>query len=493
MTSASPISGARSRPAALNVARLVAAYPYALYGLLLTVVLLTAFQYALPRGCDAISTGLNLDGARFYQTQMHLNWVPRLGLDAFNIGGQCLVMLQWGLYALVVAAGYYGAKINRRAVLGMTLGLGLFVAVFFSPLLSTDIYGYALYGRMAAYYGQNPYVTLPEFMAKHHDPAAQFMDWNLPMVYGPVWALLNIGLVALFKSAGLLAQIIALKGLEAGALLLAAWAGGRLAERLEPGRGALTTLAIGLNPLFLTQGPGTGHNDLLTVALLLAAALFFTEKKYAWAGLFLGLSVGVKVITLAALPWLCLLLLMRRHRDGTVPQGLARAGTLTLATLLPTVIGYLPLWAGPHTLVGATKRTQWRVPAAALKREILALHFLTHHHITGAVLTAGVLMAQHADLIIVFLLGTLWVARSADKARWLTVWIGLAAFMMLFTFGMPFPSYLLWFWPLCLTRWDRLHWGITFVCLYSAVLYTSQYYLVTVTVAYPHLFHTYFR
>src|SRR5204863_5851009 len=110
-----------------------------------------------------------------------------------------------------------------------------------------------------------------------------------PSGYGPVWTLISMALWGCLGWASAFWQLFGIKLLAATALLAAALAGRAIAERLEPGRGNLALLAIGLNPLFVLEGPGNGHNDLLMFALFMA-------------GIFLCLraQVGGRTVSLGA-------------------------------------------------------------------------------------------------------------------------------------------------------------------------------------------------
>ena len=61
---------------------------------------------------------------------------------------------------------------------------------------------------------------------------------------------------------------------------------------------------------------------MLLVCLLLVGAMFYWDKKYLLAALCLGLSVGIKLITLAVLPWV----LMEYGRGRPGRQKLAAIG-----------------------------------------------------------------------------------------------------------------------------------------------------------------------
>ncbi len=207
------------------------------------------------------------------------------------------------------------------------------------------------------------------------DPVTHFITWNWPTVYGPVWTRIEIAVVGLLHAGSLWPQVVALKLAQAGALVGMALAGRRIAAHLCPGRENLTLLALGLNPMLLLEGPGSGHNDLLLVCLLLVGAMFYLDKKYLPAALCLGLSVGIKLITLAVLPWA----LMEYGRGRPGRQKLAAIGVAVALVLLPLAICYGHLWSGGAALTAMQARSLYHLSADALAQNAQMETWLRAH------------------------------------------------------------------------------------------------------------------
>ena len=208
----------------------------------------------------------------------------------------------WSGYALSLLAAWQGAALRARPLAAAILTTA--TAIAFSPLpcsrpMSTPT------RRMDGFlslYGQNPYLCLPIYLQKVGDSVAPYLVWN--------WPRSTLGVdtdrnrrrrpFACGRAVAADRRLEAGSGRRTGCCR----AGGPAHHPvLSPGRENLTLLAIGLNPLLLLEGPGSGHNDLLMVSFLLIGAMFYLEKKYLLAALFLGLSVGIKMVTLAVLPW----------------------------------------------------------------------------------------------------------------------------------------------------------------------------------------------
>src|SRR5207245_5121127 len=64
--------------------------------------------------------------------------------------------------------------------------------VVMPPVLSTDLYHYALFGRMITTYGLDPYVTPGD--ALRSDPLWRFADWrHVSSHYGPLFTWISAG------------------------------------------------------------------------------------------------------------------------------------------------------------------------------------------------------------------------------------------------------------------------------------------------------------
>lgn len=435
---------------------------------LASLIGLIFLQYALPPHVQARYWGLNPSGMRQFAAHWGLSGLPKLGADAYSTCFRVGLVMLWSAYALAVLAVLRGAKPATRPLVTVITGAAVLAALFCPPLLSTDVYAYAAHGHLLALYGQNPYLVRPDYLAAVGDPITHHLVWDWPTVYGPVWTRIEAATVLRW---GLWTQIIALKLVEAGALVVAALAGRRIAARTCPGRENLTLLALGLNPALLLEGPGAGHNDMLMVSLLLVGAMFYLDKKYVPAALCLGLSVGVKMITLAVLPWI--LLEYGRGRPGR--QKLAGAGIAVALVLAPLVLTFGHLWYGPATLAAAQQRAAFGLSAAALAHDDALRTWLRGHGLGLPLASLLVSLSRNGWLIGLYAALTLWLWRRPARGNWLTAWGVLSAALMFLAMGLPFPWYVIWFWPVCLLRWDRLYLSLSAVCFGLSLTWTAGY------------------
>ena len=435
---------------------------------LTSLLALALLQYALPPNADAHYWGLDPEGTRQFAAHWGLTRLPKLGPDAYSLCFRLALVTLWCGYALAILAGLQGAKLKARPLLLTIGGAAVLTALFCPPLLSHDVYAYAAHGRLLSLYGQNPYFARPDLLARVGDPAARFITWNWPSVYGPIWTRIE---AATAHAPGLWPQVVALKLVEAGALVGAALAGRRLTARLRPGRENLTLLALGLNPTLLLEGPGAGHNDLLLVSLLLLGSAFYLDKKYVPAALCLGLSVGVKLITLAVLPWA----LMEYGRGRTGRRKLAAIAAAGLLVALPLVLAFIGLWHGPATLAAAEQRAAFGLSAATLALDAQRRDWLQSHGTGFGAASLLVSLCRNGWVVGLYGVLTLWLWRRPGPARWLTAWGVLSAALMFLAMGLPFPWYVTWFWPAFLLRWDRLSLSLSGLCFALSLTWTAGY------------------
>ena len=278
-------------------------------------------------------------------------------LPLLNVGeAACLV----GFVALAGSAWWRAAALAareppaalRRCVL-RSLPL-LLVALAVPCFLSADPVDYVVRGRIIAVHTGNPYVQVAaDFPA---DPFVGFGDrpWkSMPLPYGPVIAYAQAAvawlahLLPVSPRVELIAALVLFKLLFASALIVAVMALHGVAERVRPGSGAATAVALLWNPLLLLECVATAHNEpLLLVCLALAAAAALAGR--VGSGAFaLGAGVLTKIVPALLAP-LWLVLAIRQRRTGALLLG--------VACLVPFVaLSYWQFFAAPGAF-GAFQR-----------------------------------------------------------------------------------------------------------------------------------------
>ncbi|MDQ2902780.1 MAG: hypothetical protein M3Y81_04410 [Chloroflexota bacterium] len=322
-------------------------------------------------------------------------WLPRdLGLATNRIQSfvstnsfefQALMVVAFTIYSLCVRLIQRQApQANNRRILRV-IWLGMFGAgiifILMPAMLSHDIFVYAGYGRLLAFYHTNPYFT--PFSAYPHDPLYRSDDWRTAVAaYGPLW-LGVCGLASLVLGANPLGYILAFRifGFAChlfNTLLITAIL--RTTGR-TPRTVALGTALYALNPLVLLESALGAHNDVFMVTLLLLGFLFCVRaeqhgitrpRNYLPPVLFFTLAGLIKFTCLPIIALFIIMLFYRTLRSAQTGEASHRpyaeprpvSATTRQATvlrwwpaLLTTLIagafsggvalaGYAPFWVG---------------------------------------------------------------------------------------------------------------------------------------------------
>lgn len=348
-----------------------------------------------------------------------------------------LLVVAYAAFAGLLAGQRRRPVLGRRAVLAASGGL-LALAVVVPPRQSTDVWAYAMYGRMVVHHHASPYRhSAQDFPG---DPVAGRVArfWvGSTSVYGPLFTGVSaLGMAVAGTSAA--AARLFFQLLAAGAVVAAL----ALVDR-RTGGDPLALAFLGLNPLTVVSVVNGAHNDALVGLAVLAAVLLATDRRPGWAGAALGAGALVKVGAL--LPLGALALWVWARHGGRAAAALAGAGAATVAAGCaagggPVVLAPLAdaqlrftagsVWSGPRRWLGDTE---------AVRRRIASLATLT---VLGTTLVLAVRRLRQAEAALVvgasvlayMLLGsyvTAWyVAWSlpvlALAWRWRLAWVAVA-------------------------------------------------------------------
>ncbi|HEX9116015.1 MAG TPA: hypothetical protein VGA61_08100 [Anaerolineae bacterium] len=262
---------------------------------------------------------------------------------------------RWELAVALAAQGslyFVGWQAARRVrsragwavVLGVAVAMGA-VLLFLLPFDAADIFDNIMHGRILGLYHQNPFLSVGAQYAG--DPFLPYMAWPFaPSAYGPFWEVLA-GLTARLAGNGILANVFAFKLL--GAFFLAASVGlvAAILRQTAPQRALAGVLLLAWNPVILYETIGHGHNDIVMVFWVLAAARGLLNRRYTLAILALVAGALVKFIPILFLPAAGLIAL----RDLADNRARLRfLGITAAATAILVVLAYGPFWQGLQTL-----------------------------------------------------------------------------------------------------------------------------------------------
>jgi hypothetical protein len=291
-----------------------------------------------------LTAGYNADYTREFFARLPLLSVPT---QTFEDAGAMVRTLEVGLLLMI------GGYVLGLAVLGGARSwvVWSFALLFRTTLValpglfSTDIFSYVMYGRIAAVYGQSPYLQPPNDFPNDPFLAWVFPFWrDQPSVYGPVWTdfswLLSklTGHLSNFDQA--VAYRLSLTLLELALLGVLWW----LLGRLLPERRIPAFAVFAWNPLVLFDLVGSSHNDVAMLVLLLLGVVAFATPRGIVA---LTLSALVKYTTgvvavIAAVAWAA--------QAGSTRARLVRLGASGLLTLIGVVMLAWPWVQTPQAL-----------------------------------------------------------------------------------------------------------------------------------------------
>lgn len=253
---------------------------------------------------------------------------PAIATWLQSLGGERLGYRTF-LIAILAASVAYGVLLmlvrtrthdtNQRTVSRWAIALValLSLIVFAGPILiSTDVFSYLAYARMGVMHGLNPYTHGPVAIAGH-DAVFRYVghSWlRVATAYGPIYTLLSYPL-------GLLGVVGGLWGMKLYALL-ASIATLTLTWRVARRRGqdpVFALLAVGANPLYVIYALGGAHNDLIMLALMMAAVALTLSDRDALAGAAVVVGALVKATVAVLLPFM----ILARRRSAAIYAALA--------------------------------------------------------------------------------------------------------------------------------------------------------------------------
>jgi alpha-1,6-mannosyltransferase len=366
------------------------------------------------------------------------------GVTGLDLGEVGVIAVLCAMFAAYVVAAQAADRLSPRAVLMTIAGLHALVLLA-PPLLSTDMFSYASYGRMGALYGTNPYLHGPHAIAL--DPVFPYVGakWSyIPTTYGPVFTALSYVLAPLSIAATVLAYkaIAVLASLVTIALV---WNAARL-RGVDPVKGVAL---VGLNPLLVMYGVGGGHNDLLEIAVMMGALYLVLQHRERPAGALTAIATGIKLTGGLLLPFA--LAGGTRRRAGNPRRDLLIGAAVTAAVL--GVLTLVLFGTSSAQMFGSLQQAQsqgdWHsIPGFITSRVGLG----TIGHLTG--LALGVVFLG----ILCWLVWKTWRGEIdwIHGAAWATV-------ALLVTANSLLPWYVAWLLPLVALSSDRRLWRTALV------------------------------
>ena len=208
-----------------------------------------------------------------------------------------VIIFLFGLYFSILKQ-----KLSLRTVILASLAFQIII-LFSYPALSTDVLSYILSDRVAVVYHRNVWTTKPnEFKNDPYYylvyPIYPTTDWtNQTRIYGGT----NQAVYSLATAVSgndfavnLLSHKLVVFAFNLGTIFLV-WL---ILSRFFPKELVSGMKMVFLNPLFIIETVGSGHNDILMIFFMLLAYFFVLSRKFWLSGLALALSTQVKSTSL---------------------------------------------------------------------------------------------------------------------------------------------------------------------------------------------------
>jgi alpha-1,6-mannosyltransferase len=338
---------------------------------------------------------------------------------------------------VIVAAAFAGSLVlvehrDRRLSLtpvALAIAIVMSASVVMQPRTSNDLWSYTMYGRMVTVHHASPYDHAPADFP--HDPFVRRVSgrWvHRASVYGPVFVgVASLGTLVAGDSAllsRLFFQILAALALVA--VLAVVW---------RTTRNVAAIIFLGLNPVLAVIVVNGGHNDAWLGLAILLATLAAGKRRFAVAGLLIGLAALVKLTALLALIGLALWAWRHRDRRGAV--------VVTLTSAAVVIMGYLPVVASASHVLGdadhtVTQGSPWDVLVDRLLHHD-AWRIVPHPLAPNDTLTTVFVLASL--LVLVLAVGLAWLA-GRDRRSEPAVGVAVAAYPVAAEYA--YPWYAAW-------------------------------------------------
>ena len=333
-------------------------------------------------------------------------------------------------------AGYVGgAVVMRRRAASLAAVLAVAAVVQLTPLagptlLSTDVWTYWMYGRVAAEHGGDPYGDPPSTYPGDVAYGVMGSSWkDTTSLYGPLFTL---GSEAHARVAGDDPDRAAWLYRATSALALLATAA--LAASIARRR-AFAAAFVGWNPLLALHFGGGGHNDALMMLFVVGALVVAVRGSPNLAGVAWAAAIGIKWVAVAFLAIWAIDRVRRR-----APLGVPGLAAGALAVVVVATLRYGTTWLEAFGGLSSQARRTGSIGLSSWLDDLGLGHRATLAVIGLATLTAFA-----------------WLAREAWRRR---ARLGVAGSVAALGQGWLNPWYASWGVSLSAPEEDRLAWAL---------------------------------
>jgi hypothetical protein len=396
-----------------------------------------------------------------FVSMLRAYWAESIMVDTHAVTGAkafTVYMLFCGSLAVYCRAYFklWTRGIDRKKVRQLSyLMAGIFT--FMLPMLSNDVFSLITYGDLANQ-GVNIFAEAKLNGSSFFLPYCNPNGNDGPNVYGPVCIDL-MRLATYFFPINLLGALLAFKIIVFIWSLLFIEAGFKIAGLFDGGEKAF--LFIALNPVFLIEGVGQQHVDLLASALALWAIYFLLGNKIEIAFIAVGLAIGVKMSYILLLPYgLVALYLQLNNLQNFLIQSLVGVACVILILILV----YWPYFTSLNHLWLPFQSLYHQVPTKSIVEVFgdIIFYAVQFFHQGGASHASGYMVAdsvlveqkQHIYQVLIVVCRVVALATSVllifgffqkreDKLALTSLYLRLLLLFLLFYSHVIYPWYLL--------------------------------------------------
>jgi hypothetical protein len=239
-------------------------------------------------------------------------------------------------------------QLNNRGTLWLILGFGTIFAltgIFVYPVNAIDVFNYIAESILLVEHHANPMIV--SLVKYPQDPQVNLTAaWGVyPAAYGPLGLCID-AIPTLLVGRNVLANLILLKVMFSGMLLVEAYVAYRILSKIGPKFALAAVVALAWNPFAILEYSADSHNDIMMVFFVLLAVLALVEKRPVLALVLVTASALTKYSSLPLIP--IFFVYSFSHQSG-YRQRLRYAALAIGASLLLTLVLFAPFWAGPRT------------------------------------------------------------------------------------------------------------------------------------------------
>lgn len=239
-----------------------------------------------------------------------------------------LIVLLFNFYLgfLVMA---YTKQITKKTVWKVIFIVSILLTFSYNAF-SYDLFNYIFDAKIITHYQENPYVH--KALDYAGDPMLSFMRWTHRVYpYGPIWLGLTVPLS--FLGFGLfLPTFFLFKIMISASFLGSVYYIGKILQKIAPEKEVFGLVFFGLQPLVLIESLVSGHLDVVMFFFAFWAFYLLLQKKYLWSFVILGISIGIKFVTVFLVP-VFILVLFLQLRKKTISWQIILQGTIILMVL----------------------------------------------------------------------------------------------------------------------------------------------------------------